>query len=62
MASYSPDALRVCEYLQTILKGQVGCGDDPVGFLIASHATLGAELKKARAELAKATRGSSKEK
>lgn len=37
---YTPDQRRVCDYLQEITNGQIGCGDDPVGFLIASHASL----------------------
>lgn len=38
---YSAAEKRVCEYLQQITQGAVGCGDDPVGFLIASHQALG---------------------
>jgi Protein of unknown function (DUF551) len=34
---YTPDERRVCEYLQQIVP-DIGCGDDPVGFIIASHA------------------------
>ncbi len=34
---YSADEQRVCEYLQQITDSQVGCGDDPIGFLLASH-------------------------
>jgi hypothetical protein len=37
---YSRDERRVCDYLRQILKQQVGCGDDPIGFLIASHQYL----------------------
>ncbi len=34
---YSADELRVCEYLQK-LAPDIGCGDDPIGLLLASHA------------------------
>jgi hypothetical protein len=37
---YTPEESRVCEYLQKVTKNQVGCGDDPIGFLISSHETL----------------------
>ena len=40
MQPYSLDEQRVCAYLQQITKGQIGCGDDPIGFLIASHQWL----------------------
>lgn len=43
---YSPEEKRVCEYLQRITNNQIGCGDDPIGFLIASHATYLAEVGK----------------
>lgn len=33
---YSKDEQRVCDFLQTIAP-DVGCGDDPIGFLIASY-------------------------
>lgn len=41
---YSRDEARVCEYLAGIAP-DLGCGFDPVGFLIASHATLAARAK-----------------
>jgi hypothetical protein len=34
---YRPDEERVCKYLQEKFDHQIGCGDDPIGFLIASH-------------------------
>jgi hypothetical protein len=37
---YTPDQRRVAEYIAMLTGGAVGGGDDPVGFLIASHATL----------------------
>jgi len=36
---YSRDEQRVCAYLREIMP-DIGCGDDPVGFLIASHHAL----------------------
>lgn len=41
---YTPDEERVCAYLEEIAP-DIGCGDDPIGFLIASHACLVAERK-----------------
>jgi hypothetical protein len=41
---YSADEQRVCDYLQK-LTDQIGCGDDPIGFLIASHQLLSMEQK-----------------
>lgn len=37
---YSKDEERVCKYLQRVMKNQIGCGDDPIGFLLASHAAF----------------------
>lgn len=34
---YTPDEQRAVDYLIKITKGLVGAGDDPIGFLIASH-------------------------
>lgn len=34
---YSPEEQRASDYIQHITNGQVGSGDDPIGFLIASH-------------------------
>jgi len=48
---YSSDEQRVCDYLQKILKGQIGCGDDPIGFLITSHIALSYELKRVNARI-----------
>jgi hypothetical protein len=41
---YSSEEGRVCDYLQRICPG-VGCGDDPIGFLIASHESVCEELR-----------------
>jgi hypothetical protein len=37
---YTPDEQRVVDYLVKITGGSIGGGDDPIGFLIASHANL----------------------
>lgn len=37
---YDGHETRVSDYINEITKGVIGAGDDPVGFLIASHATL----------------------
>lgn len=34
---YSPEEQRAAEYLCQLTGGTVGAGDDPIGFLIASH-------------------------
>ena len=36
---YSDGERRVCDYLQKLMP-DIGCGDDPIGFLIASHAAI----------------------
>jgi len=36
---YSLDEQRVVAYLKEIMP-EIGAGDDPIGFLLASHATL----------------------
>jgi hypothetical protein len=40
---YSPDEERVAAYL--VEKTGIGAGDDPIGFLIASHETLAYQLR-----------------
>jgi hypothetical protein len=47
---YSPEEDRVCDYLQRILP-EIGCGDDPIGFLIASHEYVCDKLERAVAIL-----------
>jgi hypothetical protein len=37
---YTPDEQRVSDYIQEITEGMIGSGDDPIGFLIASHRVL----------------------
>lgn len=39
-SAYSADERRVSDYIQGITEGLIGSGDDPIGFLIASHASL----------------------
>lgn len=41
---YDAQERRVCAYLQTIVP-DTGCGNDPIGFLIASHGALWMGLK-----------------
>ena len=36
---YTSDEQRVVDYLHKIMP-EIGAGDDPIGFLIASHASL----------------------
>lgn len=36
---YTSDQAKACAYMAKIAPN-LGCGDDPVGFLIASHATM----------------------
>ena len=43
-SDYSPDEKKVCAYLQKIAS-DVGCGADPIAFLIASHAAISAIMK-----------------
>jgi hypothetical protein len=42
---------QVSNYLWDLMDGQVGVGDDPVGFLIASHAAIVQDNKELRAKL-----------
>lgn len=39
MKPYSEDEKRVADYLQELLP-EVGTGDDPISFLLASHRTI----------------------
>lgn len=43
---YTEDERRVCDYL-IALAPDAGCGDDPIGFLIASHNALNQYWKRA---------------
>lgn len=45
---YSPDERRVVEYILKITNNQIGAGNDPIGFLIASHAELSRRLNQAK--------------
>ncbi len=57
--TYTPNESRVVDYLEVILnsvegKGWVGAGEDPIGFLIASHMTIRQDviaLRKENAQL-----------
>jgi hypothetical protein len=40
---------EVCKYIVDLTGGQIGCGEDPIGFLIASHAAISALLDGFRA-------------
>lgn len=42
---YSADERRVCDYIQKASNNQVGCGDDPIGFLIAANQYLAKTLR-----------------
>jgi hypothetical protein len=44
---YTPDERRVCEFLQT-LAPDIGCGDDPIGFLLACYRMLADERRTLR--------------
>ena len=46
--SYSADEQRVVDWLISRTKNQVGAGDDPIGFLLASYELIHAELAKRR--------------
>jgi len=45
---YSADEQRVAQWLVTRMNNQVGAGDDPIGFLLASYEQIHAELTQAR--------------
>ena len=45
---YSPDAQRVADWLMNRTQHQVGAGDDPIGFLLASYEQIHTELVEAR--------------
>ena len=42
---YSEAERRIADYISEATSGTVGAGDDPVGFLLASHALLRANYK-----------------
>lgn len=37
---YTPDELRVVDYISQITDGMIGAGSDPIGFLLASHNSI----------------------
>lgn len=53
---YTDDETRVCAFIQEATRGEIGCGDDPIGFILASHAQLAHERKALRLSLALTTR------
>jgi hypothetical protein len=46
---YTPDENRVAEYIVELTG--IGAGDDPIGFLMASHQELGRRMKKMRSRM-----------
>jgi len=44
-AAYSADERRVALYIARLTDHQIGAGDDPIGCLIALHASLQAGFK-----------------
>ena len=53
---YTAQEQRVCDYL-TSLSDDMGCGGDPIGFLIASHAAVIQSRRSAGSDHAKADGG-----
>ena len=53
---YTPDEQRVVDYLLEATGGIVRAGDDPIGFLIASHRALAAGALAHRQEMRRARR------
>lgn len=47
---YSADELRIVKYL-TEIAPDIGAGDDPIGFILASHAQLVHDRKDDREEI-----------
>ena len=44
---YTPDQERVVEYILELTNDEIGAGDDPIGFILASHAHLREQLRSA---------------
>ncbi len=44
---YTPDEKRVAVYIVRITEGNVGAGDDPIGWLIASHEMMALDRRQA---------------
>lgn len=51
MSELSADQRRVGEYIVEISDNTIGMGADPIGFLIASHAALREQLRRAHEAL-----------
>lgn len=47
---YDEQERRVCDYLIS-LSDSMGCGEDPIGFLIASHNAINEDRKKLNGEI-----------
>jgi hypothetical protein len=47
--TYSADQQRVAAWLVNRMNNQVGAGDDPIAFVLASYEQIHAELAQARA-------------
>ena len=45
---YSPDEARVAKFLVELSGGNVGAGDDPIGFLMSSYAYMSHQRGKVR--------------
>lgn len=45
---YTQDEQRVADWLVSRLNNQMGAGDDPIGFVLASYEMIHSELQKAK--------------
>ena len=48
---YTADERRIGEFIDTLTNGDLGWGNDPIGFLLASYSALAEERKAAKAPL-----------
>lgn len=53
-APYIPDEKRVVDYILQLTNDQIGGGNDPIGFLIASHGALAEKVKDMERQLREA--------
>lgn len=44
---YTADEKRVADYIIEVTRGNVGAGDDPIGFLMSAHSLLVYDRNKA---------------
>lgn len=49
---YTPDEQRVVEWLLKVSNNSIGGGDDPIGFLLASHEMINHERLELKREVA----------